>query len=163
MEPIFEAEPIVENIEANEAPKLDSQPEQITPPKKRRGRPPKNPIPENAIDGEAKPINEKPKRRSKIDASAVAKQIQGLHMLAAHATGLSELQISEGESVLLADAVVNMSSEYGLELSGKTGAALQLFAACAMVYLPRFSVINAKMKAKKREKEQQTIIENGNL
>ena len=135
----------------------------IEPPKKRRGRPPKNPIPETGIPGEEKKPTEKPKRRGKFDAEStarLAKQLQGIHMMAAQVTQLGELMISDQESAMLADALVNISAEYGLELSGKTGATIQLLGTAAMIYLPRFHVISQKVKTAKANRESSQVLEN---
>lgn len=107
------------------------------PPGKRgRGRPP----------GSGKKSGGAKKSANKSDAAAFAKQIVGVHLLIAGVTGLPEMAINETEGRLLADALISVSEEYGLLLGGKTGAAIQLFAAAAMVYTPRAFAISRKMQ-----------------
>jgi len=97
----------------------------------------------------------KPGRRKKgmsaEDQSNLSRQIIGLHQIAAMATGIPELQVGEKEAELLASALANVSAEYGLSLSGKTGATLQLLGVAAMVYLPRLSALKARVAAKKAQ------------
>ncbi len=140
------------------------------PPKRRRGRPPKNPALQeqsvtgsSATPGEQKRGPGRPKKNagpqySQEDTLKLAKQLQGLHVIAAQATGLPELMISDTESVLLADSVAKVSEEYGLSLSGKTGAMLQLLGTAAIIYMPRFASINQKIKAKKAAQVTDAVI-----
>ncbi len=154
----------MENTEQIEQPQLPEMPEivapvesepQIEPPKKRRGRPPKNPeLSEEKIGadtGAKKRSYKKQTNDAPIDSANLAKQIQGVHIAAATITGLRELVISEGESVMLAESLVAVSREYGLAISGKTGATIQLIAAAAMIYAPRFIVINERIKKSKAQ------------
>lgn len=90
-------------------------------------------------------------KTGKADAAAMAKQLVGVHTLMAMVTGLPELQISEPEAENLAAAVTNVCEEYGLSISGKTGAAIQLAAACAMIYGPRALMINARIQQAKAQ------------
>ena len=128
----------------------DSEAEVHTPPKRRRGRPSKNPalIAEGISSEEKKSRAAKPKRQKHVySADAIAlmgKQIVGIHSMAAIATGLGELQISDAEGQALAQSVVNVADQYGLEIDGKTGAALQLFATCAMIYGPRYLAVRGR-------------------
>lgn len=115
------------------------------PPKKRRGRPPGsgNKAKLNPEDPGSAPVSSgAPKKRGPKPSgerlAAMAKQLQGIHTLAAMATGIPECQINEGESAMLAQAFADVAAEYGLSVDGKTGAALQLFGACAMIYAPRY-------------------------
>lgn len=98
---------------------------------------------------EIKPDDIKPKREYKkrapkvdasgaIDAQALGRQIQGIHILAAQITGIEEIILSEGESTELAKSVLSVCAEYDLSIDGKTGAALQLLATAAMLYIPRY-------------------------
>lgn len=130
-----------------ETPTPEAQPG-ITAPRK-RGRPPKA-APAN---GEANPVTDdggprkgpgRPRKGKKgvsfssDDISTLAKQVQGLHQLAAIATGIPELAITAEESQMLGMSIANVAQEYDLALDGKTGALLQLAAACGMIYVPRF-------------------------
>jgi len=129
--------------------------EETQPPPRRRGRPRK--------DGSTGPASERPKKsnsRKTESAEALARQIMGLHQVALLATGIPECQITEQESVILATALNAVVEEYGLSLSGKTGAALQLFGAAAIVYGPRIISIqqrNAQAKKKKAEEENMIV------
>jgi hypothetical protein len=119
-----------------------------TPPPRRRGRPfgsrsrnaalTETPVgdPPTGTPPEVEP--QRRKRRSKaIDKDALAKQLIGVHMIAAKLTQLPFVQIDENESRMLADAIENVAREYDLELSGRTGAFIQLIAVSAVVYGPR--------------------------
>lgn len=122
------------------------------PPKKRRGRPPKNPelTKESPATGAEGPKRGRPKKRVIYDDTKkqlLAKQILGLHLIAAQLSGFNELQISEVESVMLTESIVVVSEEYGLSLDGKTGAAIQLAGTAAMIYLPRFLAIQKRKKS----------------
>jgi hypothetical protein len=115
-----------------------------------RGRPPLEEQPIGA-DGEPQKVK-KPRRKkaSPIDTVKFAKQLQGMHVMVALATGIAEMQLSDTESVMLAESLAAVSSEYGVSMSGKLAATLQLFGVAAIIYLPRMSAIDAKIKAKKR-------------
>lgn len=129
-------------------------------PKRRRGRPPKNasaqPLEQQTIaPGTDAPKQKRKytKRRATLDPEQVAtlaKQLQGIHMMIASAVQVPELQISEIESVTLAQSLQTVSNEYGLSLSGKTGATIQLLATAAIIYMPRMKYINEKFKPKKK-------------
>lgn len=99
----------------------------------------------------AKPQQKKrgPKTGSKTDVAAMAKQLVGVHSLVAMITGIPEVQLHLQEAEQLASAISNVCDEYGLSISGKTGAALQLAAAAAMIYGPRALVISSKIAAAK--------------
>lgn len=123
----------------------------IQEPKKRRGRPPKNPDAVN-ISGDEKKTTRKPTKK-KTSKVIEGKQIAGLHAVAAHLTGIPELVISDQEGDLLASGLQAVAEEYGLELGGKTGAAIQLLSAAAVVYLPRFAAFTQKQKAMQNERK----------
>lgn len=122
----------------------------IQEPKKRRGRPPKNPDAVNISDEKKTTRKPTKKKTSKV---IEGKQIAGLHAVAAHLTGIPELVISDQEGDLLASGLQAVAEEYGLELGGKTGAAIQLLSAAAVVYLPRFAAITQKQKAAQNERK----------
>lgn len=119
-------------------------------PKRRRGRPPKDAA---APGAEKKEGPKKTASRKAEDTEALAHQLVGLHQFAALATGLPELVISEKEGQMLAKGINAVADEYGLSLSGKTGAALQFLAAAAMVYVPRGLAIKARAEKARREAE----------
>lgn len=100
--------------------------------------------------GPGRPKGGKSKVSFDADAqSQLAKQLMGLHQLAALATGIPEMAINETEAVMLGAAVANVCEEYDLSLSGKTGALVQLLAAAAMVYVPRVQHVGARIRAAK--------------
>lgn len=121
-----------------------SSQENSSEPKKRgRGRP------KGSHNGEAKP--KKSTARKTEDVAALAKQIQGIHVMIAMMTGFPEMQINDFEAQMLASSVSGISEQYGLSLDGKTGAAIQLFGACAIIYVPRAMSIQAKKKQAQEE------------
>ena len=137
------------------APETNAAPESAPPERRRRGRPPKN----ESLDAEkipgstgaassARPSRQK-KPKSAADVGALAKQLTGLHVMASMMTGIPEVQISEGEATMLASGIMGVADQYDLSIDGKTGAAIQLLAAAAMVYGPRLLAIKAKAKAAK--------------
>ena len=130
------------------APEVDAIPDA---PKRRRGRPPgsiNKPKPESVASEAPKPRRGRPpKNNAQRDVNGLARQIFGLHTLAAMATGIPEAAISEQESAMLATALDSVADQYGLSLDGKTGAALQLFATAAMIYAPRVLSVRARVAA----------------
>lgn len=138
---------------------------ELSPVKRRRGRPPKFPRADGAqpVPGDSAP----PKRRGRppkvnktvsYDDAAratLAKQLMGIHLLVASATGVPEIAIQENEAAILSQGIIAVAQEYGLALTGKTGAALQLFAAVAMVYVPRFMLVQNRIKQAKQPKTNQ--------
>src|SRR5574337_178250 len=137
-------------IDAGEStPVIDDIPEA---PKRRRGRPPgsTNKLKPEAIsvDGATKPKRGRPRKDAgPRDVNSLARQIFGLHTLAAMATGIPEATIGEQESVMLATALDSVADQYGLSLDGKTGAAIQLIATAAMIYAPRVVAVRARIAA----------------
>lgn len=114
-------------------------------PKGSGGAAPVSPSAAGAAATKAKPGRPKKNARVSVDASALAKQIQGLHAIAALGTGIPEFNLQDSEAEMLGQAVSAVCEEYDLSLSGKTGAALQLLAAAAMVYAPRVMMIKARV------------------
>jgi hypothetical protein len=104
------------------------------------------------------------RRKSQVDAGALAKQLRGIHALAAKLlpipgpNGTKLLELDDTEATQLADAVAAVAKEYDLELSGKTGAAIQLFGVAAMIYGPRIYVIQQMRQyaANQKQAEEQT-------
>lgn len=81
----------------------------------------------------------------KSDPGTLAKSLVGIHQLIAMVTGIGELQLSEPEGQALAEGVCAVCEEYGFAVDGKTGAAMQLFGACAMIYGPRIFSFKMRM------------------
>lgn len=128
---------------------------QPAPVKRGRGRPAgstNKPAFEEVAEDSAKPATprrtRKPSARNakKNNPAELAKQITGLHLMASMMTGVPEVQISDEEGQQLAIAVVNVAELYNLSIDGKTGAAIQLMAACAMIYAPRALMIRHRLK-----------------
>lgn len=139
-------------VEINETENPQTSNENTIPPTdttapKRRGRPPGS---KNGDKGEAP---QKSASRQKKDTEDLAHQIVGLHALAAMATGLQELVISETEGSMLANGLNAVAQEYGLSFTGKTGAAIQLFGALGMVYVPRLFMIKQRMESERQKRE----------
>jgi hypothetical protein len=142
--------------------------DQVAPPEKRgRGRPSNvermaREGAEPVAPGTDAPVLRTRKARSKkpvmdMDKGLLAKQLQGLHLIAVNVTGMPELAISDPEAAMLSDAVVNVCEEYGLSISGKTGALIQLLAACGMVYLPRLAKVKQRMEQVKAQRAARVI------
>jgi len=96
-----------------------------------------------------KPKPKNGKKANSMDATNLAKQLAGIHMIAAMFTKTPELQLTEPEALNLSNAIVGVCDEYDLNIDGKTGAAIQLLAACAVTYGPRAFQINWR-RAKER-------------
>lgn len=150
-----------EPIDAVNIPETDEAPKVEQPTRRGRGRPRKA---SEEIPGAAATKSEPAKKpgrpkgttkKAEPDAGALAKQIQGLHVFASMATGIKELAITESEAAMLSNGLLAVASEYGLSVSGKTGAALQLLAAAAMVYIPRVGAIQSRAAESKARKESQ--------
>jgi hypothetical protein len=112
----------------------------------RRGRPPGS---RKTITGE--------------EINALAQQIQGLHIMAAMATGFPELQLTPNDAVLLANGILAVSKEYGMTISGKTAATLQLLGACAMVYVPRLIAVKQRADIQRQAKADFDAARNGHV
>jgi hypothetical protein len=118
---------------------------------KRRGRPKTAPsLDEKPVGGDApkraRASNAKKNVFSDESKNKLAVQLMGIHHIAAHATGLPELQINEKEAVMLAESIATLAAEYDLSLSGKTGAALQLMGVAAVIYYPRFKAVQQRAR-----------------
>lgn len=96
------------------------------------------------------------KRVTATDAKALARQLVGLHQLGVLVSGIPEVAIDLDEGEILAVGIVAVCDEYDLSIDGKTGAALNLLGACAMVYGKRIFQINARMAAQKKARQNAT-------
>jgi len=108
--------------------------------------------PQSAASGKAK-SGKSAKRVTATDAGALAKQLVGLHTLGAMISGIPEFIINEDEGKILAGGIVAVCEEYDLSIDGKTGAALNLLGACAMVYGPRVFKVAARAQAAKKARQ----------
>ncbi len=146
-----------ENIPSNQ---IEEPAPEITPPKKARGRPRKIPIEETiGQETERKTRAKKKQGFDDADRSALAGQIKGLHEMFALMTGMEFLCITDKESVLLSNAIVTVADEYGLALSGKTGAFLQIIGTFAMVYGPRLMHYRVVIHAHRAKQQEGTTVD----
>ncbi len=94
----------------------------------------------------------KPGRKPKAKSTPnLARQIEGIHKMVAMLPGLEVMAMSADESAILAEAMTGVGDEYGVTISGKTAATLQLVGALAMCYGPR--ILYMREMAKKRKAE----------
>lgn len=149
-----------EQIEELEQPDLseagmETPPVDDAPPVRRaRGRPRKDgssgPAKESVSGTGAKrgrPAKTAAKRvYSQDDVTLLGNQLVGIHRMASFMTQLPEVTILEPEGEAMAKAIITMADQYDLELDGKTGAALQLFATAAMIYAPRIIAIRRRLQ-----------------
>lgn len=148
-----------------------AEPQATTRPRRGRGRPfgSKTTLPplletpvgtETSGDAPQDQPRQQRRRKSTVDASALAKQLRGIHALAAKMVpikgpdGSLLMELSETEATELANAIAGVAKEYDLELSGKTGSAIQLLGVAAMIYGPRIYVIQ-QMRAYMQEQQKQ--------
>lgn len=129
------------------------------PPQRRRGRPRKNPelTTESVGASSGGSAGRRPGRTSKAQQDKItdlAHQLVGVHTIVAMVTGIPEMAIQPQEAESLARGITAVCDEYGLSVDGKTGAALQLVAAAAMVYGPRAYAIYARGKATEKARAQ---------
>lgn len=92
---------------------------------------------------------ERKKRASKktpLSAEKLARQLQGVHLIAAAALG-PEMAIDEKEAEMLAESVVTLAKEYDIVPSGKAVAWTGFVTTVLMVYGPRMPVVMSKIKA----------------
>lgn len=121
-----------------------------------------------AASGDAPSSNKpgrKPKAKSSTTGEALGKQLVGVHALAALMLQLPEIQLKEEEGVQLGNAIIAVCDEYGLSITGKTGAAIQLFAAAAMIYAPRAFFIKARLDTQRAQAQaaQNNPAQTGNI
>lgn len=140
-----------DNTELGINPELPETPEPAEPTRRRRGRKPKNetaPAPE-AAPGAESPENKPTRRRSrKVNANSV-QQIIGIHKMISMLPGMEIFAIEENEAQILAEGMQGIADEYGVTMSGKTGATLNMVAALAMVYGPRGYLLYQQRQAAK--------------
>ena len=151
MESALAAEPVVEET-PGPAP-LELNPDDAEPVRKKPGRPAgggakkTEELLHQTIEGEGAPakrgrkpsIKDAPK--SNIDPGKLGNQLVGIHQLAAMFTNTPELQLTDQAGRALGEAIVNVCNEYDLNISGKTGAMMQLLATSAMIYAPMFMAV----------------------
>lgn len=141
--------------------KSPDAPQETTKPRRGRGRPFGStrastavPLQETVVGAENSPDapqdsqpRQQRKRKAQVDATALAKQLKGIHALAAKLVpikapdGSMLMELSDTEASELASAIAGVAKEYDLELSGKTGSAITLIGVAAMIYGPRIYMI----------------------
>ncbi|RWZ84875.1 MAG: hypothetical protein EO766_16955 [Hydrotalea sp. AMD] len=141
----------------NEAPEVVEVPTEPTI-KKRRGRRSNAEIaaakelnPETApTSGESDSTPARKRGRRKSNANAV-QQVIGIHKMVSMLPGMEIWAIDEAEAQTITEAMALVSEEYGVQISGKTGATLNLIMALGMVYGPRAYVMIQQSKQRKKE------------
>lgn len=139
-------------VDENQSPETDGKEPK---PKRGRGRPVGS-----TSKTAAKSTAKKSDSKKATDIEDFAKQICGVHQMVALFTGIKEAAITPDEATMLAKGINSVCEEYGLELDGKTGAAIQLFGAAAMVYAPRVIGFKVRM-AQEAAQRQNNGLENG--
>ena len=86
----------------------------------------------------------------------LASKIKGLHQLAYMATGLEDVLITDKQAGMLAASIDSVSREFGVMLSGKTGAIIGMVLTMAMIYAPKVFIVMAKIDAMKKAKASQS-------
>lgn len=124
-----------------------------SPPPALEPEPPLEPAQRAASPGpKAPPVGAGPTRRggkaaNPKDIDTLATQIVGYHMMLAGFMNAPIMQVNLIEARILAEAVLQVQDEFGLEIGGKAGAVLGLIAAASMVYVPRMFAYSMQMKA----------------
>jgi len=160
-----EVDETTEKLLSQPEPEIPTALEPETPveaPKRKRGRPSnaEKVIHETiaaTADGAANKPGPKPAKKTggkTADPALLGKQLVGIHALAAMFTQLPELQLSEQEGEQLGAAIINVCDQYSLSVDGKTGAAIQLLAAAAMIYAPRAFMIKRRLEEQRKVAEQ---------
>ncbi len=144
-------------------PEIPPGPEIVTP-KRGPGRPRKNPeqVKTESVGGASGEAKKSKPGKSKLfreeDKTALADQIKGLHEIVAMMTGLPFVAINEKEALMLSHGIVAVAEEYGLSLTGKTGAFIQLLGAAGLVYGPRIFMFKAaQAQARQQARAPQTV------
>lgn len=142
--------------ELDDTPPANDPPEIVTPPapeptpkKRGPGRPPKDSTKPTAEKIPSESAGVKTRKKTTYDVGLLSKQLMGLHIMAAGLTGIPEVQIAPQEADMLASGVIAVAEQYDLSIDGKTGAAIQLLAAAAMVYAPRVIALQRRIKEAK--------------
>jgi hypothetical protein len=93
----------------------------------------------------------RPTTKKSVDAAALAYQLVGIHQLIAKLPGMAAFEIGDEEAKILAPAMADFSREYGVSVSPKAAATVQLLGALAMVYGPRVAHTMASARAAKKQ------------
>lgn len=161
-------EPPIEDPKPDTPSPLQLNPDAEEPERRRPGRPKKNSgnnledkLQFNPVEGDAgSKSTRKPGRPSKadskvaIDPGKLGNQLIGIHQLMAMFTNTPELQLTPQAGQALGEAIVAVCNEYDLNISGKTGAMVQLLATSAMIYAPMVMQIRYRVAQEELAREQ---------
>lgn len=83
-----------------------------------------------------------------LNAKEIAPKIQGLHNMLAIFTKQPVFNLSDGEAMLMATSIAEVSQYYDLNImTGPRAALFNLAAVCGMIYVPKIMAISAERKA----------------
>ena len=85
-----------------------------------------------------------------IDIESLARQLQGLHLMAAEVTHEPAWALTPAEAKNLAVSLAEIARQYSVSVNPKVAAGLQLAGVAAAIYLPRMLAIRAKREAAAR-------------
>ncbi|MGI0011918.1 MAG: hypothetical protein ACREBU_00530 [Nitrososphaera sp.] len=85
-----------------------------------------------------------------FDVKALAARLEAVHALMAVA--IPEMVIDKNESVLLADAITDVLSQYKISVDPVLVAWVNMFTTVAIIYGPRYLLIRARMNAVRKER-----------
>jgi hypothetical protein len=122
--------------------------ENVTEPKVKTRKPREPKIKVETLDATVEAPARKP-RSKKVSPTVLANQLIGIHKILATVTKQPAFEIGDDEASTLAAALIGISEEYDVTISGKTSATIQLIAAFGMVYVPRGLYIIDQRKQKK--------------
>lgn len=106
------------------------------------------------IKPETLDANETPSRKPRAKKASIessAKQLEGIHKMVAMLPNMGFMEINPAEARILAEAMAGVAEEYEIQISGKTGATIQLLSAAAMIYAPRAMYAYKMRKAPKQD------------
>lgn len=86
-----------------------------------------------------------------IDIESLARQLQGLHLMAAEVTHEPAWILTPAEAKNLAVSLAEIARQYSVSVNPKVAAGLQLAGVAAAIYLPRMLAIRAKRETAQRE------------
>jgi hypothetical protein len=151
------------DIAKDEAPEIGTDSpdiiENVTEPKVKTRKPREPKIKVETLDATVEAPARKP-RSKKVSPTVLANQLIGIHKILATVTKQPAFEIGYEEAATLATALIGISEEYDVTISGKTSATIQLIAACSMVYLPRGLSIIEQRKEKKLHAQTVELVNN---
>lgn len=96
-----------------------------------------------------------PKPRAEFDLDGISYMLLSLHSMAAVAFKATELSLSESEGKELSKCLVNVAEFYNVAPSPKLQAWMALIMCCGVIYYPRVTMINERLKMEKATRLQQ--------